>query len=103
MKFKILIIDDDGLICSSLKKVLNGFGYIADALQNAENTIETIDSFQPDLVLLDIHLDKSNGVEVLKEIQKKFRNLTVIMITGYSDVQLAVNAIKSGAYDRFPS
>ncbi len=99
MKFKILIIDDDELICSSLKKVLNGFGYIADALQNAENTIETIDSFQPDLVLLDIHLDKSNGVEVLKEIQKKFRNLTVIMITGYSDVQLAVNAIKSGAYD----
>lgn len=99
MKFKILIVDDDELICSSLKKVLNGFGYLADALQNAENAIETIDAFQPDLVLLDIHLGKSNGVEVLKEIQKKFRNLTVIMITGYSDVQLAVNAIKSGAYD----
>ncbi len=99
MKFKILIVDDDELICSSLKKVLNGFGYLADSLQNAENTIETIDAFQPDLVLLDIHLDKTNGVEVLKEIQKKFRNLTVIMITGYSDVQLAVNAIKSGAYD----
>jgi len=99
LKFKILIVDDDELICSSLKKVLNGFGYLADSLQNAENTIETIDAFQPDLVLLDIHLDKTNGVEVLKEIQKKFRNLTVIMITGYSDVQLAVNAIKSGAYD----
>ncbi|HVO75257.1 MAG TPA: sigma-54 dependent transcriptional regulator [Ignavibacteriaceae bacterium] len=99
MKFKILIVDDDELICSSLKKVLNGFGYLADALQNAENVIEVIDISQPDLVLLDIHLDKFNGVEVLKEIQKKFRNLTVIMITGYSDVKLAVNAMKSGAYD----
>jgi len=99
LKFKILIVDDDELICSSLKKVLNGFGYLADALQNAENVIEVIDISQPDLVLLDIHLDKFNGVEVLKEIQKKFRNLTVIMITGYSDVKLAVNAMKSGAYD----
>ncbi len=99
MKFKILVVDDDELICSSLKKVLAGYGYLVDTVLNAENTIETIDTFQPDLVLLDVHLDKSNGLEILKEIQKKFQNLTVIMITGYSDVQLAVTAMKSGAYD----
>jgi len=51
------------------------------------------------LILLDIYLTTTNGLELLKIFKKNFFSLPVIMITGYSDVNIAVNAMKSGAYD----
>ncbi len=99
MNFKILIIDDDNLICISLKKLLVKLGFDVDYCMNAEEAVSKIDEFDPDIILLDIYLTTHNGLELLKEFQKRFPHIPVIMITGYSDVKIAVTAIKSGAYD----
>ncbi|HZW38657.1 MAG TPA: sigma-54 dependent transcriptional regulator [Ignavibacteriaceae bacterium] len=99
MKYKILLIDDDDLVCISLKKVLLKLGYDVDICMTAGESIEKVYSFEPDLLLLDIYLTTHNGLELLKEFQKKFPELPVIMITGYSDVKMAVSAIKAGALD----
>lgn len=99
MSFKILIIDDDDLVCLSLKKVLVKLGYEADICMDAAESFEKIQEYDPHVILLDIYLTTHNGIELLKEFQKKFYHIPVIMITGYSDVKIAVSAIQSGAFD----
>jgi DNA-binding NtrC family response regulator len=99
MTYKILVIDDDNLVCISLKKLLVKLGYNVDICLEAGDAHEKIETFEPDIILLDIYLTTHNGLELLKEFRKKYYHIPVIMITGYSDVKIAVTAIKSGAYD----
>ncbi len=99
LKFKILIIDDDNLVCISLKKLLVKLGYEVEICLDAGEAFNKIEEFEPDAILLDIYLTTHNGLELLKQFQKKYFHIPVIMITGYSDVKMAVTAIKSGAYD----
>lgn len=98
-KFKILIIDDDDLVCISLKKLLTKLGYEVEVCTDGNDAFDKLEQFQPDIILLDIYLTTQNGLNILKQFQKKYFHIPVIMITGYSDVKIAVTAIKSGAYD----
>ena len=98
-KNSILIVDDDDLVCLSLKKALSKLGYDVETCMDADEANNSIVKFEPDIVLLDIYLTKQNGIDLLKTFQKKFPELPVIMITGYADVNIAVKAIKAGAYD----
>jgi two-component system NtrC family response regulator len=99
MNFKILLIDDDNLVCISLKKVLVKFGYDVEICMDASEVFDKIKEFDPDIILLDIYLTTHNGLDLLKSFSKDFPHIPVIMITGYSDVKMAVTAIKSGAFD----
>ncbi len=98
-KHKILIIDDDNLVAVSLRKLLMKLGYDVETCLEAGEAFNKVESFEPDIILLDIYLTTHNGLELLKQFQKKFYHIPVIMITGYSDVKIAVAAIKSGAFD----
>lgn len=96
---RILIIDDDELVCLSLKRVLLKLGYETEFCLSGDEASEKIKEFEPEVILLDIYLTSHNGIDLLKEFQKRHFDISVIMITGYSDVKLAVNAMKAGAYD----
>ncbi|HEX2960349.1 MAG: sigma-54-dependent Fis family transcriptional regulator [Ignavibacteria bacterium] len=99
MKLNVLIVDDDNLICMSLKKVLVKMGYEVETCMEGEKVLETVADFQPDVILLDIYLTSHNGLDILKLLQKDFYQIPVVMITGYSDVKIAVSAMKAGAFD----
>ncbi len=99
MKQKILIIDDDELVTTSLKRALASSGYEINIASNGKTGIEKVEKENPDMVLLDIFLGDLNGMEVLKKILLINPDLPVVMITGFADVQTAVNAIKMGAID----
>lgn len=99
MNNRILIIDDDELVCKTLQRVLTKFDYQVEYCLDGESALDRVKDFEPDLILLDIYLTSVNGLDVLKDIQKNFFNIPVIMITGYSDVNIAVKAMKLGAYD----
>ena len=99
MKNKILIIDDDELVCKTLQRVLVKLDYQIDICLEGEKAVDKVKEFDPDLILLDIYLTTVNGLELLNIFQKQFFEIPVIMITGYSDVTIAVKAMKSGAYD----
>ncbi len=99
MKPRILIIDDDNLVCISLKKALTRLDNDVDICMEGEKAIHAIKTFEPDLILLDIYLTTHNGLELLKTIKNEGINSPVIMITGYADVNIAVSAIKGGALD----
>jgi two-component system response regulator AtoC len=96
---KILIIDDDDLICKSLTKVIKRFNYETDFCMDAEKALDKVESSNPDIILLDIYLTSKSGLDILKELQIKYPYIPVIMITAFADVNIAVEAMKLGAFD----
>ncbi len=99
MNEKILIVDDDKSHRQMLNAVLNDAGYSVKQAENGLKAIELVESETFDLVLLDIRMEGLDGISALKEIKDRYPNLAVIMMTAYSSVSTAVNALKSGAYD----
>ena len=99
MKHKIMIVDDDQLIYSSLKRVLSTKNYDVAVCTSGGAVMDALMNEQPEVMLLDIYLGDASGLDILPEVKKLYPQLPVIMMTAYSDVQLAVNAMKNGAED----
>lgn len=101
MSHDILIIDDEADIRLQISGILSDDGYNTREAENAEVAIETLEQRLPSLVILDIWLQGSrmDGIELLKKIQADYPGLPVIMISGHGTIELAVNAIRLGAYD----
>ncbi|MDI6706560.1 MAG: sigma-54 dependent transcriptional regulator [Bacillota bacterium] len=97
MKKRILILDDEKNICSSLTYALED-QYIVFSATNPVHGLEIINSQKIDLVLLDLKIGKVNGLDVLKEIKEIDKNIAVIMMTAYGTIESAVEAIKNGAF-----
>ncbi len=96
---RILIIDDDQQLGVSFAKILSQEGYkIANAFSGREG-IETVKSFGPHLVILDIRLPDISGLEVFAVIHQLFPKLPVIIITAFGTTDTAIGAIQQGAYD----
>jgi two-component system response regulator HydG len=96
---KILIIDDEVNIGLLLSKFLTKNGFIVDAVTSGATALEHLTSSLYDLVLCDYRLDDTDGRELLIKIKAKYPQTCVIIITGYSDVKIAVELIKLGAFD----
>ncbi len=96
---KILIIDDDIDMCQLLSRFLQRKGFDTDFATNGNKGIAAFKEKHFDLVLCDFRLGDKEGAEVLKEIKQINHDTAVIIITGYSDIKVAVEVIKQGAYD----
>jgi DNA-binding NtrC family response regulator len=99
MKPSILVVDDDEVMRQTLSDVLKKKGYAVFTAETGGHTLSSIKEQLFDLVLLDIRLPDMDGLDVLKGIKEIESDLMVIVMTAYSDVQTAVMAMKSGAYD----
>lgn len=96
---KILIIDDDMDMCQLLSRFLQRKGYDTGIAANASKGIAAFKDGNYDLVLCDFRLGDKDGVHVLKEIKLLKPSIQVIIITGYSDIKMAVEVMKQGAFD----
>ncbi len=96
---RILVIDDDMDMCLLLKRFLVKNGYEVILSHNGKKALEELEQTEPDLILCDFRLEDMNGKELLVKIKDKYANMPVIMITGYSDIKVAVEVMKLGAYD----
>ena len=100
MQKRILIIDDDADMCTLLSRFLTKNGYEVDVAHSGKKGIEKFKASAFDIVLCDYRLgDKKDGKDVLLEIKQHNPATIVLIITGYSDIKLAVDVIKAGAYD----
>jgi two-component system, NtrC family, nitrogen regulation response regulator NtrX len=99
--YKVLIIDDEKDICFLISEILKDEKYITYTAQNSDEAITNFNKNKPDLVILDVWLSNSklDGIEILKEFKNINKNIPVIIISGHGTVDLAVSAIKNGAYD----
>ena len=101
MAREILIVDDEADIRMLITGVLADEGYETRDAADGHNAIEAVRDRMPSLVILDIWLQDSDldGLDVLKLIARDYPNLPVVMISGHGTIEVAVKAIKLGAYD----
>ncbi|MFZ6025183.1 MAG: LytR/AlgR family response regulator transcription factor [Bacteroidota bacterium] len=95
---KILIVEDEVLIAEHIKDYLTGFGFSQLFMAHTRKTaIQTIEHIQPDLVLLDLHLEKSkDGIDIARYIDEN-QNIPYIFITANADILIVQEAIKTKA------
>ncbi|MEX0556681.1 sigma-54-dependent response regulator transcription factor ZraR [Klebsiella oxytoca] len=95
----ILVVDDDISHCTILQALLRGWGYRVALAYNGVQALEQVREKVFDLVLCDIRMAEMDGIETLKEIKTFNPSIPVLIMTAYSSVDTAVEALKSGALD----
>jgi len=100
---KIMIIDDDMAVCSSIQLLLGRKGMDTMAVNRIADIDSALERFKPDLILLDmnfrINTSGEEGLQLLQQIKAKQQNIDIILITGWATLQLAVEGMKLGASD----
>lgn len=96
---KILIVDDNNDICLLLERFLSKQGYKTASVQRGEDGLVLLRKESFELVICDFKLPDIDGLEMLRRIKVLHPSTAVIIITGYSDVRVAVQTVKHGAYD----
>ena len=97
----ILIIDDEIDISESIVAILTDEGFSCDSASNSNEAIQLIDINKYDLIILDVWLNdpEYDGIKLLKFIKKKDLKIPIIIISGHGNIDMAVEAIKEGAYE----
>ena len=95
----LLIVDDERAIREACREVAQSLGYNAVGADSAEHAYRMLDTQNIDVVLLDLKLPGTGGLQALHQIRERRPDAVVIVVTGYGTVQSAVQAMKNGAYD----
>jgi CheY-like chemotaxis protein len=93
---KILIVDDEAAVADSLQLILSGRGYESRAFYSAEQAIELLADWQPDLAIIDVMLPQMNGIELAGILKGNYPTCRVLLISGHPDT----SDLLSGAHAR---
>ncbi|MEI8030339.1 MAG: sigma-54 dependent transcriptional regulator [Comamonadaceae bacterium] len=99
MSTRILIVDDEEIVIRSCLRILGDSSFAVDTAQDGFEALRKIEEAEYDILLLDIMMPKMNGLEVLQDVKERHPDTDVIMMTGLSEIQTAVKAMKLGAFD----
>jgi two-component system response regulator HydG len=96
---KILVVDDDPGHLVSVKTIIRSWGYGVETADDGSVAVDMVKSTPVDLILMDVRMTQMGGIEALRQIKVYNPTIPVIIMTAYSSVDSAVEAIKSGAYE----
>jgi two-component system, NtrC family, response regulator AtoC len=96
---RILVVDDERLIRWSLEQTLVKAGYEVETVDSGAATANALREDAPDVVLLDLKLPDTDGIQVLRHVKESHPDIQVVIMTAYADVPTAVEAMRLGAYD----
>jgi len=99
VKQRILLVDDDELIGTMLARALTDYGYETRFETEPEGILEKIESWYPNLILLDINLPGGDGISILQETIDSGIDTSVVMLTADNTAEMAIKALKIGAAD----
>jgi len=99
IKPKILLVDDDQSVLDGLKKILTQDGYAVSTASSGYEALNLLSKRGVDIILTDMKLPGMGGLSLIQEIRKKNEPVAIVVITAYSSVKTAVDAIKCGADD----
>ena len=99
MSCALLIVEDEPALAKNIASFLSGCGYEVRTTGTAEDALSELESFKPDVVLLDFNLPGLNGLKAIGLIHEVDPRIKIMMMTGHASVELAVDAMKAGAYD----
>ena len=95
----ILVVDDDESLCRVTELQLQEAGYDVLTAPNGEEALRLVEAESPALVITDLKMPGTSGLDLLKKIRESFPDTSVLLITAFGTVQSAVEAMKAGAYD----
>ncbi len=95
----VLVVDDEEIMQDLMRDILDSSNYSVDIATNGEEALERVKSKKYDLVFTDVRMPKMDGMEFLKRAKAFKPDLDIIMMTGYATVNVAVEAMKLGAFD----
>jgi len=95
----ILVVDDDVKMTTLLREELNSVGYDAQVANDGAEALKRLENEFYELILLDLRMPNVNGIDVLKELNKRGYPGKVIVMTGYADVEDAMESRRLGAAD----
>ena len=95
----ILVVDDQPTVVYSLKRLLQMEGYQVITAEDGRGAIKLAASRKPDLVIMDVRMPGMDGLTALARIKKEQPQVQVIMMTAYSTIDKAIEAMKQGAFD----
>jgi two-component system response regulator AtoC len=96
---RVLVVDDEENIRVVLQSLLKKQGYQVESAPSAEDALCQLESFDPDFVLADVRMSGMTGLELCAELKARASLATVILMSAYGSVDLAIEAMKAGAYD----
>ncbi|MGM0831364.1 MAG: response regulator transcription factor [Pseudomonadota bacterium] len=94
---RLLIVDDDEMFCHVLSRALIRRGFEVNVAHNAEQAMALVAQFMPTMATLDLKLEHSSGLKLLPDMLASAPNCRIVVLTGYSSIATAVEAIKLGA------
>lgn len=98
-KSNLLVVDDDPYILESISTLLTAYGYLVYSCNNATEAMKIVEEMPLDVVLTDIKMPRLSGIDLLQKIHSYNQQLPVILMTAFADVDIAVDAVKKGAFD----
>src|SRR5580700_3467175 len=96
---RVLVVDDEENIRLVLRTLLKKHGFEVEVAEGGEAAIAMLDSFDPDVILTDVRMPRMGGMDLLATLRAKQHPATVIVMSAYGNVDLALEAMKAGAYD----
>ncbi|MBQ0756537.1 MAG: response regulator transcription factor [Amphritea sp.] len=96
---KFLIVDDDETFTRVLSKAIQRRGYETAVASSAEQALNLLESFTPDMATLDLKMDGASGITLVPRLKALNPNIKILILTGYASISTAVEAIKLGATD----
>ncbi len=99
MSARILVVDDEEIVIRSCMRILDGEEFQVEAVQDGREALRKVEENPYDVMILDIMMPNIDGLEVLRRVKETHPNVDVIMVTGLSQIDTAVQAMKLGAFD----
>jgi DNA-binding NtrC family response regulator len=99
---RVLVVDDEMIVCESCKRILEEEGYEVEMALSGQEAFQKMKEDPFDIVITDLKMPGVDGMEVLNVFRKEYPDAVIIMITGFSTVETAVEAMKLGAFDYIP-
>ena len=99
---RILVVDDEPIVCESCRRILEEEAYEVEVALSGQEAFDKMKERTFDVVIADLKMPTIDGMDVLRHVRKEYPDTIVIMITGFSTVETAVEAMKLGAFDYIP-
>lgn len=101
-KLRILVVDDERIVCDRLKHSLEKFGFDVEACTDSQEALNRIAEQRFDVLVTDIKMRGPSGIDVMNFVREHHPSTKVIVITGFATVEMATEVMKGGAVDFIP-
>jgi len=99
---KILVVDDDAIVIKSCRRILEAEGFEVTTVSSADEALEKIKNYDFDLVVMDVKMPKHDGIFLMREFNKNWPEIPIIVMSGYPTPETISDVIRLGAIQFIP-